>query len=100
MHLGIRTGLRLCKAHTRWVPHGDLHALEEVLKKGADWVDTRGELLGRSPLRCDGGARYNTVSRNLPVFCLCVHCGALRVLAFGISCLLPGFPQEDVRDDM
>ena len=32
VHLGFRTGLRLCKAEVTWVPHHDLSAVEEALK--------------------------------------------------------------------
>jgi serine palmitoyltransferase len=42
VHLGILTGLRLCKAEISWVPHGDIAAVEAALasksagkKKGA-----------------------------------------------------------------
>jgi len=31
VHLGIRTGLRLCKAKISWVPHGDMAAVEAAL---------------------------------------------------------------------
>jgi 7-keto-8-aminopelargonate synthetase-like enzyme len=32
VHLGIRAGLRLCRASIKWVPQGDLDALEAALK--------------------------------------------------------------------
>jgi len=31
-HLGLRTGLRLCKAEVTWTPHGDLKAIEAALQ--------------------------------------------------------------------
>lgn len=34
-HLGIRTGLRLCKAEIIWVPHNDVAAVEEACKGSA-----------------------------------------------------------------
>lgn len=35
VHLGFRTGLRLCKAEVTWVPHYDLSAVEAALQAGA-----------------------------------------------------------------
>jgi len=35
VHLGFRTGLRLCKAEVTWVPHHDLSAVEAALQAGA-----------------------------------------------------------------
>jgi len=34
-NLGLRTGLRLCKAEVTWTPHGDLAAIEAALKTPA-----------------------------------------------------------------
>jgi 7-keto-8-aminopelargonate synthetase-like enzyme len=31
VHLGIKAGLRLCKADIKWVPHGDVGAMERTL---------------------------------------------------------------------
>lgn len=31
VHLGIRTGLRLCKAEVSWVPHGDVGAIKDAI---------------------------------------------------------------------
>lgn len=41
-HLGIRTGLRLCKAEITWVPHNDLAAIEDALAKGSSKGRSKG----------------------------------------------------------
>jgi len=35
VHLGIRTGLRLCKAEVCWVKHGDVTAIESAISVGS-----------------------------------------------------------------
>mmetsp|Transcript_131469 Transcript_131469/g.327846 ORF Transcript_131469/g.327846 Transcript_131469/m.327846 type:complete len:1091 (+) Transcript_131469:70-3342(+) len=35
VHLGIRTGLRLCKSQVTWVPHCDMKAVEVALEESA-----------------------------------------------------------------
>jgi 7-keto-8-aminopelargonate synthetase-like enzyme len=33
VHLGIKAGLRLCKADIKWIPHGDIDAMERALQE-------------------------------------------------------------------
>jgi len=45
-HLGLRTGLRLCKAEVTWAPHGDLAAIEAALKTPAKSSGAKKESTG------------------------------------------------------